>query len=234
MATAQPPIAPRPWLVLGAETLAVALASIVPDIEIRSVTTAAFAEELAADRQGVVILATPPAELAHLNAVSVLRRRSRTTLRTVLLTAQDDLAARLAALEHGFDDALPNTIDPRELAARVRRLTAPSRTPGVASAIPIADGVELDLRAYALRRAGQPERLRPKEFQLLALLATHPRRAFTRAELLERIWGPGFTGDPRTIDVHLRWLRAKVEAAPENPRHLVTVRGRGYRFDPPP
>jgi two-component system phosphate regulon response regulator PhoB len=93
--------------------------------------------------------------------------------------------------------------------------------------------VELDLQAYELRGAGGPRRLRPKEFQLLALLATHPRRAFTRAELIERIWGRSFAGDPRTIDVHLSWLRAKVEADPEHPRHLVTIRGRGYRFDPP-
>jgi DNA-binding response OmpR family regulator len=75
--------------------------------------------------------------------------------------------------------------------------------------------------------------VRPKEYAILALLAAHPGRVFSRRELIERIWGVGYAGGQRTIDVHVRWLRAKIEDAPSRPAHLITVRGTGYRLDPP-
>jgi DNA-binding response OmpR family regulator len=99
--------------------------------------------------------------------------------------------------------------------------------------LPVAAGCELDLFAHELRRDGRLVHLRPKEFDLLAVLASHPGRAWTRRQLLDRAWGHGHDGDPRTIDVHVRWLRSKVEPEPEQPAHLVTVRGVGYRLDPP-
>ena len=99
----------------------------------------------------------------------------------------------------------------------------PSRSPPAASSI----------FAHELRRDGRLVHLRPKEFDLLAVLASHPGRAWTRRQLLDRAWGHGHDGDPRTIDVHVRWLRSKIETEPEQPAHLVTVRGVGYRLDPP-
>lgn len=93
---------------------------------------------------------------------------------------------------------------------------------------------ELDLVAHEVRRAGALIHLRPKEFQLLAMLAAHPGRAYSRRQLLDRVWGPHHDGDPRTVDVHIRWLRSKIEARPDAPSHLVTVRGVGYRLDPSP
>ncbi len=87
--------------------------------------------------------------------------------------------------------------------------------------------------AHELRRDGQVIHLRPKEFGLLALLAAHPGRAYTRRELLHLVWGPAHVGGPRTVDVHVRWLRSKIEPGPE-PAYLVTVRGVGYRLDEPP
>jgi DNA-binding response OmpR family regulator len=207
--------------------------ALLPDTEIRSVRANELAGELAGGRSRVIVVAQPPAEPGEVELVALARRRPRTALRTVLLTGPDDIDARLAALEGGFDDALPTTIDGRELVARLRRLESAARPTASRSTIQIGDDVELDLQACELRTHGEPRRLRPKEFSLLALLATHPRRAYTRRELIERVWGAGFAGDPRTIDVHLRWLRSKVERDPEHPEHLVTVRGHGYRFDPP-
>ncbi len=83
-----------------------------------------------------------------------------------------------------------------------------------------------------MRRSGTLVHLRPKEFQLLSVLASHPGRAYTRRQLLDQVWGTGHDGDPRTVDVHVRWLRSKIEPRPEAPVHLVTVRGVGYRLDP--
>ena len=96
----------------------------------------------------------------------------------------------------------------------------------------VADGFELDVVGYALLREGTPVHLRPREFQLLATLAADPGRAFTRAQLIDLAWGHGRDVDPRTVDVHVHWLRSKIEAQPGRPTHLVTVRGVGYRLDP--
>ena len=96
----------------------------------------------------------------------------------------------------------------------------------------VSSDTELDLAAHEVRRGGTLVHLRPKEFQLLSVLASHPGRAYTRRQLLDRVWGPGHDGDPRTVDVHIRWLRSKIEPRPEAPVHLVTVRGVGYRLDP--
>jgi DNA-binding response OmpR family regulator len=98
----------------------------------------------------------------------------------------------------------------------------------------VAEGVTVDMAAHAVRRDGVLVHLRPKEFQLLAMLAAHPGRAYTRRQLLDRVWGADHTGDPRTVDVHIRWLRSKIETRPERPEHLLTVRGVGYRLDPDP
>ena len=99
--------------------------------------------------------------------------------------------------------------------------------------IQLGDGLVLNLAAHELRREGDRVHLRPKEYGLLALLAVHPGRAYTRRQLLDRVWGAEHDGDPRTVDVHVRWLRSKIEAEPARPVHLVTMRGVGYRLEPP-
>jgi DNA-binding response OmpR family regulator len=98
--------------------------------------------------------------------------------------------------------------------------------------LPVADGFELDVVGCALLHDGKPVHLRPREFQLLATLAANPGQAFTRSQLIDLAWGRGRDVDPRTVDVHVHWLRAKIELQPGRPIHLVTVRGFGYRFDP--
>jgi DNA-binding response OmpR family regulator len=98
--------------------------------------------------------------------------------------------------------------------------------------MPVAADFELDLLAHELRHAGRSVHLRPKEYLLLAILATNPGRAFSRRQLLDMAWDTERDIDPRTVDVHVHWLRSKIEAAPRRPIHLVTVRGFGYRLDP--
>lgn len=221
------------WLVLATDGPALELERLAPaSTRVRAVADpAVFAGLLHDGRPRIAIVATPPAGDDDLELVALERRR-RSSLRTIQLSAPDAGVSRLDALRQGYDDALPQTIDPRELAGRALLLEEQARTRAGAS-LQIADGLELDLVAHELRRNGQPVHLRPKEFQLLAMLAGHPGRAFTRRQMLDRVWGLDQVGDPRTVDVHIRWLRSKVEDAPDQPVHLVTVRGVGYRLDPP-
>jgi len=193
---------------------------------------ARFRELLDALRPRVVVCARPPATLSDLEAVADARRR-RPTLRAVLLSPPEAVDARLDALARGFDDALASSVPLDELAGRLAWHDARSRTRSPGGVLQFGDGFELDTAAHELRRHGDVIHLRPKEFGLLALLAAHPGRAYTRAELLDRVWGsPRGTG--RTVDVHVRWLRSKIEVDPDQPQTLVTVRGVGYRLDPLP
>lgn len=221
------------WLVLAIDGPALALDQLAPSsARVRIVhDPVAFADLLAGDRPRLVIVAEPPASSGELELV-IRERRRRHGLRTIHLSPEAEIPSRIAALRAGFDEALPQTIDADELAARAEILEERARAPS-ATCLPIADGFELDLVAHELRHDGQSIHLRPKEFQLLAMLAAHPGRAYTRRQLLDRVWGPDQVGDPRTVDVHIRWLRAKIEPQAERPVHLVTVRGVGYRLDPP-
>jgi len=224
---------PATWLVLATDGPALELESLAPaSTRIRAVADpTVFASLLHEGRPRIAIVATPPASDPELELVARERRR-RSSLRTIHLSAPAEAAARLEALRQGYDDALPQSIDPRELAGRAALLEEQAR-PRAGVSVEIADGLELDLVAHELRRDGRAVHLRPKEFQLLAMLAAHPGRAFTRRQLLDRVWGLDQIGDPRTVDVHVRWLRSKVEREPDQPVHLVTIRGVGYRLDPP-
>jgi two-component system phosphate regulon response regulator PhoB len=200
----------------------------------RSVVTttdpAEFGDLLRTSRARIAILATPPAGPAEIDAALQARRR-RPHLRVVVVSPPDAIQERLDALRRGADEAHPQSIDPAELAERLSILEARagSRQDDV---LPVTDDTVIDLVAREARRDGALIHLRPKEFQLLVMLASHPGRAYSRRQLLDRIWGPGHDGDPRTVDVHIRWLRSKIEPRPEAPVHLMTVRGFGYRLDP--
>lgn len=191
---------------------------------------AAFADLLAVARPRIAILGAPPASQRDVER-ALRERRRRPSLRVILLSAADDIAARLDALRAGVDEAHPDTIDPRELEARLTLLEERARLRHE-TVLPITDQAHVDLVAHEVRRDGAVVHVRPKEFQLLAMLATHPGRAYTRRQLLDRVWGPDHDGDPRTVDVHIRWLRSKLEPQPDAPVYLVTVRGVGYRLDP--
>lgn len=222
------------WLVLAADGPAALLSGggVGPSVAVVA-DPDRFRELLASLRPRMVVCTRPPAGSAELRAVVETRRR-RPSLRAVLVTPPEAVDARLDALALGFDDALASTMPLHELIGRLAWLDARPRTRMSAGGVlRFGDGFELDTSAHELRRQDEVVHLRPKEFGLLALLASHPGRAYTRAELLDRVWGSP-RGGGRTVDVHVRWLRSKIEADPERPVTLVTVRGVGYRLDPTP
>ncbi len=190
-----------------------------------------FRTALLSERPRVVVLCVPPGSAAEVDLVASERRR-RPRLRVALLNGRDRVDERLDALRLGFDAALPLDLDPDELRGRLALLAEQSREPRNGHRLRIADGIELDLESRELRRDGRQSHLRPKEFGLLDFLARHPGRTFTRRQLLDRVWHQDRDGDQRTVDVHVRWLREKLEVDPEHPRLLLTVRGVGYRLDP--
>jgi DNA-binding response OmpR family regulator len=192
----------------------------------------AFADMLRSARPRIAILGSPPAGPDELE-VALQERRRRPSLRIVVLSPPTAVAERLEALRAGADEALADSIDPAELGARLAILEERSRQRHETVLVVTGD-TELDLVAHEVRRDGMLIHLRPKEFQLLAMLAAHPGRAYSRRQLLDRVWGQDHDGDPRTVDVHIRWLRSKIEPRPDAPVHLLTVRGVGYRLDPTP
>lgn len=215
------------WIALATDGPVLALGDCVRTVGDAS----AFVDLLDDARPRVALVSEPPASSALLDLLTD-RRRRRPRMRIVHLAAEADVAARLHALRLGFDEALPTTIDPDELLGRLELLDARARPP-TSTVLPVADGVELDLVAHELRRDGRPIHLRPKEFDLLAFLAAHPGRAYSRRQLLDRAWGAAYLAELRTVDVHVRWLRSKIERDPAHPVRLVTLRGLGYRLDPP-
>jgi DNA-binding response OmpR family regulator len=234
---ARPPTVPgtrraRPaWLAFADGNLGRALSTASASRVIVATTAREFADLLADARPSVVIVVVPPAGPSELLAVAA-QRRLHVTTRAVLLAPARDVATRLDALDRGFDDALPASIDPAELVGRIERLLLP-RLPGEpASPVRIDDHLVLDVGARELLCDGSPVGLRPREFALLWALVAEPHRVHSRRELLDRAWGPDFRGDERTVDVHVRWLRSKIEDDPARPRRLLTARRSGYRFEP--
>jgi DNA-binding response OmpR family regulator len=219
------------WIALAEGGPVTDLASIVGPRTIHSTADpAAFAEMLRSARPRIAIVGTPPAGPGDLE-VALHERRRRPVMRVVVVSPSAAIAERLDALRAGVDEAHPDTIDPIELGARLAILEERTR-PHHQSVLAVTDDTELDLAAHEVRRAGSLIHLRPKEFQLLTVFASHPGRAYSRRQLLDRVWGQQHDGDPRTVDVHIRWLRSKIEPQPDAPVHLVTVRGVGYRLDP--
>jgi DNA-binding response OmpR family regulator len=159
--------------------------------------------------------------------------RARSDLPIVMLTARGEESDRIVGLELGADDYLTKPFSPRELAVRVRNLLrrTASRPPEDAETIEFGD-VVIDAAAREVRKAGEPLRLTLKEFDLLLFFASHPRRVFSRDQLMDRVWGYRSALDTGTITVHIRRLRTKIEDDPARPRHLETVFGAGYRFTP--
>ena len=165
--------------------------------------------------------------------------RTRTELPVILLTARSDETDRVLGLELGADDYIVKPFSPRELAARVRGVLRRTRVPVIAAPTTPAermlqfDRLTVDVLAREVLLDGVVIGLTAREFDLLAHLASHPRRAFSRAELLREVWDsdPGYQ-DPATVTVHVRRLRTKLERDPHDPRWIVTVFGVGYRFEP--
>ena len=160
--------------------------------------------------------------------------RSTSTLPVIMLTALTEETDRIVGLELGADDYVTKPFSPRELVARVRTVLRRSR-PGE-EAPPsdrvVAGDLVIDGAAREVRRGDDPIRVTSKEFDLLWFLARHPRRVFSRDQLMHRVWGHSQEIDTGTVTVHVRRLREKIEADPAHPEHLLTVWGAGYRFEP--
>ena len=156
--------------------------------------------------------------------------RTRSDLPVILLTARGDEADRIVGLELGADDYVTKPFSPRELAARVRTVLRRAQPAAPRQERLAFDGLELDARTRDVRRDGEMLRLTAKEFDLLWFMASHPRRVFSRDQLMSRVWGYEAAYDTGTVTVHIRRLREKLEDEPSRPRLLETVWGVGYRF----
>jgi DNA-binding response OmpR family regulator len=162
----------------------------------------------------------------------LLRRDTQVPI--IMLTALGGEGDRVRGLDIGADDYMAKPFGMRELLARVRALlrrTAPPAAIPEARATLVSGDLELDPERRELRRDGKPIRLKPKEYDLLQFFVQHPARVFSREQILDEVWGFDFYGGPRTVDVHVRWLRQKIEDDPAVPERLRTVRGSGYLFE---
>lgn len=169
----------------------------------------------------------------------VLRQEMNTPV--LMLTARDDEIDRVVGLEVGADDYLTKPFSMRELLARVKALLRrvrlireeidTSASPAGESQSMTFGNLVLDISRREARLNNLPLSLKPKEYELLVFLAQHRGQVLTRETILECVWGWDFIGDSRTVDVHVRWLREKIEPNPSNPERIITVRGAGYRFE---
>ncbi len=150
----------------------------------------------------------------------------------LMLTAKAEEADKVLGLELGADDYMTKPFSMRELIARVHALLRRSESQaGGAGEVLRSGDLAVDTRKREVRRRDTAIALKPKEFELLAFFLLHRARAFTREQILNEIWGYDYAGDTRTVDVHVRWLREKIEDEPAKPTRLITIRGTGYRFD---
>ena len=170
--------------------------------------------------------------LPKMDGLEVCRRiRAESEVPILMLTAKSEELDKVVGLEMGADDYLTKPFSMRELMARVRALLRRSGTREADDTGKISVGhLELDVRGRVVFREGEEVVLKPKEFDLLYFLARHAGQVFTREQLLENVWGYDFFGGSRTVDVHIRWLREKLEKDPARPKHLQTIRGVGYKF----
>ncbi len=171
--------------------------------------------------------------LPGMDGFRVLRTlRRQSTVPILMLTAREQEMDRVMGLESGADDYIVKPFSFRELLARVRaNLRRANMYPLKPEPDIIRIGpIQLDIPAHQVRRHGQPVELTEKEFALLEALMTRAGQAVPRHQLLDMVWGENWIGSPRTLDVHIRWLREKLEEDPSNPQLILTVRGFGYRF----
>jgi two-component system response regulator RegX3 len=158
--------------------------------------------------------------------------RIRGNVPVIMLTAKDGEVDKVVGLELGADDYVTKPYSSRELVARIRavlrrRDDGEQLVPGTVEAGPVR--IDVDRHSVAVR--GRPLQLPLKEFELLELLIRNAGRVLTRGQIIDRVWGLDYVGDTKTLDVHIKRLRSKVEPKPSAPRHIVTVRGLGYKFE---
>ena len=163
--------------------------------------------------------------------------RKEMDLPVFMLSAKAEEIDRVVGLEIGADDYITKPFSMRELVVRVRNslrrrsLASSENNSSDSKEIIKAGDLEIDLTSHVIKLSGENLEMKPREFDLLVMLASSKGRAFTRDQILERLWGHEYIGDIRTVDVHVRWIREKIEVDPGKPSRIVTIRGVGYRFD---
>ena len=182
----------------------------------------------------IVILDVMLPALDGFEICRLLRRESSVPI--IMLTARGEEMDRVVGLELGADDYVTKPFSMRELLARIRNTLRRSASAaagggGRSAEVVVSGNLAIDLAGHTATLNGEPLDMKPREFALIAHLASNRGRAFTRDQILERLWGHDYIGDSRTVDVHVRWLREKIEPNPSKPSRIVTIRGVGYRFD---
>jgi two-component system response regulator RegX3 len=171
--------------------------------------------------------------LPGLSGTEVCRTlRQTSSVPIIMLTARDSEIDKVVGLELGADDYVTKPFSHRELVARIRAvLRRGAEAEDTAASALEAGPVRMDVDRHRVTVAGAAVQLPLKEFELLELLLRNAGRVLTRQQLIDRVWGSDYVGDTKTLDVHVKRLRAKVEPEPSTPRHLLTVRGLGYKFE---
>ncbi|MBE9474884.1 MAG: response regulator transcription factor [Chloroflexi bacterium] len=201
------------------------------------VNTAASAED------GLEVLQLTPPDLVLLDiglpgmdGLDALRLfKEQFELPVIFLTARRRELDEVVGLELGADDYVTKPFDVDVLQARIkavlRRVTNPA-LPSPEQSVLVVGDIEIDANAHSVRVAGKQVDLAPREFDLLYTLASEPKRVITVEDLLTRVWGAEYMGQPQVVYVHIRWLREKIEHTPNHPQRILTVRGKGYKFEP--
>jgi two-component system response regulator RegX3 len=171
--------------------------------------------------------------LPGLSGTEVCRAlRAKSSVPIIMLTAKDTEVDKVVGLELGADDYVTKPYSARELVARMRAVLRRGAEGDPATEPTLTAGpVRLDVERHVVAVDGRPVALPLKEFDLLEVLLRNAGRVLTRGQLIDRVWGADYVGDTKTLDVHVKRLRAKLEPDPTNPRHLLTVRGLGYKFE---
>ncbi|HEX9795626.1 MAG TPA: response regulator transcription factor [Anaerolineales bacterium] len=177
----------------------------------------------------LVILDVMLPELDGLTVCRMIRKDSQVPI--ILLTARGTETDKIVGLETGADDYVVKPFSLGELLARVRAALRRGQSAAAPNAELASGDVHLDLIGRRLRVGGRQVLLAPREFDLLVMLMRNPGAVLSRDLLLSGVWGDDFVGDARTVDVHIRWLREKIELDPSSPQRITTVRGAGYRFE---
>lgn len=172
--------------------------------------------------------------LPGLSGMEVCKRiRATSTVPIIMLTAKDAEIDKVLGLELGADDYVTKPYSSRELIARIRAVLRRQGEPEEVDSGAIEGGpVRMDVERHVVTVNGETVSMPLKEFELLEMLLRNTGRVLTRSQLIDRVWGADYVGDTKTLDVHIKRLRSKVEPQPSTPRHVVTVRGLGYKFEP--
>lgn len=174
--------------------------------------------------------------LPGMDGLDALRKfKEEYEIPVIFLTARRRELDEVVGLELGADDYVTKPFDVDVLLARIKAVLRRVSKLGLQQpekSVLVAGDIEIDAKAYSVRLAGKQVELAPREFDLLYALASEPKRVITVEDLLARVWGAEYIGQPQVVYVHIRWLREKIERNPNQPKRILTVRGKGYKFEP--